>query len=273
MKITGIKRSLLFIVVSVLIYILISLYLLKFVEPPADNTVLIIVFTPIFACFVGLVNNMIATLCDNWNKERQNWTTLWCRLDDLIKYPFNTNQEYYLSYFNNNIQLVNLHKFPQKIEKKIMRYNKKAEDLTYLFRGCEHFVEDMIMKNALRHLHTIDVVLDDENNVIPWELGNEGRDAKLSELLPNVLKDKILKGDRIDKPLIDSIDPTFYDKVVRESGEDIFKYFLRDLNKEIEFQRKYGCLNLFIRTHEEAKKLVEDLQIDTRVKNKTGLMK
>jgi len=263
MKIIGIKRSLLFIVVSVLIYILISLYLLNFVEPPADNIVLIIVFTPIFACFVGWVNNMIDTLFDNWKKERQNRTTLRYRLDDLIKYQFNTNHEYY---FNNNIQLVNLPKFSHKIEKKIMRYNKKAEDFTYLLRGCEHFVEDMIMKNALRRLHSIDVISDDENNVIPWELGNEGKDAKLSELLSNVLKDKILKGDRIDKPLIDSIDPTFYDKVVRESDEDIFKYFLRDLNKEMEFQRKYGCLNLFRRTHEEAKKLVEDLQSDARVK-------
>lgn len=263
MKIIGIKRSLLFIVVSVLIYILISLYLLNFVEPPADNIVLIIVFTPIFACFVGWVNNMIDTLFDNWKKERQNRTILRCRLDDLIKYQFNTNHEYY---FDNNIQLVNLPKFSQKIEKKMMRYNKKAEDFTYLLRGCEHFVKDMVMKNALRRLHSIDVISDDENKVIPWELGNEGKDAKLSELLSNVLKDKILKGDRIDKPLIDSIDPTFYDKVVRKSGEDIFKYFLRDLNEEIEFQRKYGCLNLFTRTHEEAKKLVEDLQSDTRVK-------
>jgi hypothetical protein len=266
MKITGIKRSLL-LVVSVLIYILLSLYLLNFVEPPADNIVLIIVFTPIFACFVGWVNNMIATLFDNWKKERQNRTTLRCRLDDLIKYPFNTSHEYYLRYsLNNNIQLVNLPKFPQKIEKKIMRYNKKAEDLTYLFRGCEHFVKDMIMKNALGRLHSIDVISDGENNVIQWELGNEGREGKLSELLSNVLKDRILKGDRIDKPLIDSIDPSFYDKVVRESGEDIFKYFLRDLNEEIEFQRRYGCLNLFTRTHEEAKKLVEDLQSDARVK-------
>ena len=123
----------------------------------------------------------------------------------------------------------------------------------------------MIMKNALKHLYSIDVIFDDERNVIQWELGNEGREAELSELLSNVLKDRILKGARIDRPLIDSIDPTFYNKVVRESGEDVFKYFLRDLNEEIDFQRKYGCLNLFTHTHEEAKKLVEDLQSDVHV--------
>lgn len=264
MKITVIKRNLLSIVVGVLIYILISFYLLYFVEPPADNTI-IIIFAPIFAGIAAAVTSMFGNLFDNWKKERQNRTTLRCRLDDLIKYPFNTDHEYYLRYFNGNIQLVNLPKFPQKIEKKIMRYNKKAEDLTYLFRGCEHFVKDMIMKNALRRLHSINVISDDKNNVIPWELGNEGSDAKLSELLSNVLKDRILKGDRIDKTLIDSIDPTFYDKVVQVSGEEVFKYFLNDLNKEIYFQRKDGCLNLFTRTHEDAKKLVEDLQSDVRV--------
>ncbi len=266
MKVTGIKRDFLSVVLIVLIYIIIALYLLNFVESPVDNTKLIIIFTPIFACLAGAVTNIFGNLIDNWKKRKQNRITLRCRLDDLIKHPFNTNHEYYLKYFNNNIQLVNLPKFPQKTEKKIRRYNKKAEDLTYLFRGCEHFVEDMIMKNALRRLHSIDVVSDDKNNVAPWELGNEGGDVKLSELLSSVLKDKILKGDIIDKPLIDSIDPTFYGKVVQESDEDIFKYFLRDLNEEMEFQRKYGCLNLFTRTHEEAKKLVEDLQSDVRVK-------
>ena len=265
MKITGINRSLLLIVVSILIYILISLYLL-FVESSVDDAVLIIVFTPIFALFAGSVSNRIGNLFDNLEKRRENRTTLRCRLDHLIEYPFNTGHEYYLSYFNNNLQLVNLPKFPQKIEKKIMRYNKKAEDLTYIFRGCERFLKDMIMKNALGRLHSIDVISDDGNNVIQWELGNECRTGKLSELLSNVLKDRILKGDKIDKPLIDSIDPTLYDKVVRESGEDAFKHFLIDLNEEIEFQRKYGCLNLFARTHEEVKKLVEDLHSDVRVK-------
>lgn len=265
MKVTGIKRDFLSLVVIVLVYIIIALYLLYFVESPVDNTRLIIIFTPIFACLTGAVTNIFGNLIDNWKKRKQNRITLRCRLDDLIKHPFNTNHEYYLNCFNNNLQLVNLPKFPQKIEKKIIRYNKKAEDLTHLFRGCERFVKDMIIKNALKHLYSIDVIFDAEHNVIQWELGNEGREAKLSELLSNVLKDRILKGDRIDKPLIESIDPTFYDKVVRESGEDAFKYFLIDLNKELEFQGKYGCLNLFARTHEEAKKLVEDLQSDVRV--------
>ena len=253
------------IVVGVLIYILISFYLLYFVEPPADNTI-IIIFAPVFAGLAAAVTSMFGNLIDNWKKRKQNWTRLQGRLDNLIEYPFNTSHENYLGHFNNNIQLVNLPKFPQKIEKKIMRYNKKAEDLTYIFRGCERFLKDMIMKNALGRLHSIDVISDDGNNVIQWELGNECRTGKLSELLSNVLKDRILKGDKIDKPLIDSIDPTFYDKVVRESGEDAFKHFLIDLNEEIEFQRKYGCLNLFARTHEEAKKLVEDLHSDVRVK-------
>ena len=68
MKITGINRSLLLIVVSILIYILISLYLL-FVESSVDDAVLIIVFTPIFALFAGSVSNRIGNLFDNLEKR------------------------------------------------------------------------------------------------------------------------------------------------------------------------------------------------------------
>jgi hypothetical protein len=123
--------------------------------------------------------------------------------------------------------------------------------------GSDHFCMGQ-ERTASEHFHI-------SRNGMMDVYGRHCASMDISELLSNVLKDRILKGDIIDKPLIEPIDPTFYYKVVRESGEDAFKYFLIDLNKELEFQRKCGCLNLFTHTHEEAKKLVEDLQSDVRV--------
>lgn len=202
-----------------------------------------------------------------WVKHLDNINSLKSKLNELKEYPFNTDHEHYLSHIDNNLILVNFSKFPQKIEGKKAIYNKKANDLLDLFRGCERFIEYMILKNALEYLHKIDMKRDDNGQVIPWDLGDRGGDAKLSQLLARELKDRILRGEKIDKPLFDSIDPTFYDKIIHECSknecsDDAFKYFLKGLNTDINFQREYGCLKLFERYYDETEELVIDLLSD-----------
>lgn len=178
-------------------------------------------------------------------------------LNELKEYPFNTNHEHYLNYLE-KLQLVNYSKFPQGIEEKVNRYNKKAADLSDLFIGCDRFVQDMIIKNSLEYLHEIEIIRDVKGQIIPWELGYEG-DTKLSQLLAHVLKDRILKNEKINKPLFDSTDPRFYKVIEDRVGGNAFPNFIRSLNKEIEVQEKYGCLKLFKRCYGETKEYMNDL--------------
>jgi hypothetical protein len=191
------------------------------------------------------------------NKHLDNINHLRSELDKLNKYPFNTSHEHYLSYIDNSLRLVNFSKFPRKIEHKITIYNKKADNLSDLLKGCDYLVKDMIIKNSLEHLHEIEIIKDDKNQVIEWKLGD--REAKLSKLLSYVLKNRILKDEKIDKPLFDSIDSTFYIKITQESMNDAFDDFLRNLNRDIEFQKNYGCLKLFKRWYSDTEELVDDL--------------
>jgi len=256
----GIKRAL---VVSILGYILISWYLLKFVEPPVSAGLIIAIFTPFFAVFAGGVNKMVDILFENMEKNRRNRISLRCKLEEIIKYSFNHDVPSPL--IDNSIKLINHPKYPPEIEQKIAEYNKKAEDLIDLFIGCGYFVKDMVIKNSLMYLHDIDVLFDKEKKVILWELGKSDRGQRLSELLAHVLKDRIIRGDEINKSVFENIDSTLYDKVVQNSSPQAFKSFLDHLNDDITLQRKYGCLKLLPLAHEEAKKLAEDLSSDAYV--------
>lgn len=129
----------------------------------------------------------------------------------------------------------------------------KSEIEDKLPQGCEYLVKDMVIKNVLKHLHAINVICDDKKNVIQWTMSGYGGEAKLSDLLYHVLKDRIIKGDMIDKTLFDSIDHRFYEKVVQHSSSDTFAYFLRDLKDDIDRQRKYGCLKLLATLREVGK--------------------
>lgn len=249
-------------VVSILAYIVISWYLLNSVEPPA-NAMLIAILTPFFAGFAGVVIKMVSILFEYSEKRRFNRISLRCKLGEIIKYSFNNENQSPL--IDNSIKLINLPKHPSKIEQKIAEYNKRAEDLIDLFRGCEYFVKDIVIKNVLMHFSDIDVLFDNEKKVILWELGESDREQRLSELLAHVLKDRVIRGDEINKSVFENIDSTFYDKVVQHSSQEQFKYFLRDLNQDINNQRRYGCLKLLACVHEEAKKLAEDLSSDAYV--------
>lgn len=210
----------------------------------------------------GLLVKIFKGYFKEFDKSLDNINRLRSKLDELEKDQFNANNEHYLNYIDERLKLVNFSKLPQKIEKKKETYNKKADDLSDLLRGCNWFVKDMIIKNSLEHLHRIDIIRDDKNQVIEWQLGSEDREAKLSELLSFVLKNRILKGDKIDKLLFDSIDSTFYNKIMQNGMDSAFKYFLINLNKEVELQRDYGCLKLFNRCYGETKELVDDLLND-----------
>ena len=154
----GIKRAL---VVSILGYILISWYLLKFVEPPVSAELIIAIFTPFFAVFAGGVNKMVDILFEN------NRISLRCKLDEIIKYSFNNDKQSPL--IDNSIKLINGPKYPRKIERKIAEYNKKAEDLIALYFGCDYLVRDMITKNVLMYLSEINVLRDEQ-----WEMTGYG---------------------------------------------------------------------------------------------------
>ena len=193
------------------------------------------------------------------DKHLDNIKRLRSKLDELKEYPFNTNHEHYLSYIDNRLQLVNFSNFPPKIERKKEIYNKKADDLSDILRGCDWFVEDIIIKNSLEHLHGIDIIRNDKNQVVEWELGTGSRESKLSQLLAHELKDRILKDEKIDKTLFDSIDSTFYNKIVQKGSDSAFRDFLINLNRDIKRQKDYGCLKLFKRWYSETEELVDDL--------------
>lgn len=207
-----------------------------------------------------------ATKKEEEEKERRKRNSLRSKLDKVLKYSFNYEGSSPL--IDNSIKLINLPKHPSEIEQKIAEYNKKAEDLIDLFTGCGYFVKDIVIKNALMYFSGIDVLFDNEKKVILWELGESDREQRLSKLLAHVLKDRVIRGDEINKSVFENIDSTFYDKVVQHSSQEQFKYFLRDLNQDINYQRRYGCLKLLARVHEEAKKLAKDLQDDKYLKTK-----
>ncbi len=204
-------------------------------------------------CFMPFFEKIFKGL----DKRVRNIRLLRIGLNECNETAFNTNHEHYLSYLD-RIHLMDYPRLPQRIEEKLNRYNKKAADLSDLFLGCGHFVEDMIIKNSLEHLHGIDIVRDSNNHVIPWELGYE-QDTRLSQVLAHELKDRILKNEKIEKTLFDNVDLRFSGKIAEKGCIDAFQYFLRDLNKEIEIQEKSGCLKLFKRYYGETKELVIDL--------------
>lgn len=258
-----IKKAL---VVSILVYIVISWYLLNSVEPPV-NAMLIAILTPFFAGFAGVVIKMVSILFENSEKRRYKRISLKSKLNEIIKYSFNDDNQSPL--IDNSIKLINLPKHPPKIEQKIAEYNKKAEDLIDLFTGCGYLVIDMVIKNVLKHLSKIEVRTDGGNNIIPWTMRDYGGEQKLSDLLKNVLKDRIIRGDDVNKSLFENIDSSFYGKVVQSpSSPEDFEDFLRGLGIDIKYQRQYGCLKLLARVHKEAEKLAKDLQGDKYLKIK-----
>ncbi len=204
-------------------------------------------------CFMPFFEKLFKGL----DKRVGNIRLLRIDLNECNETAFNTNHEHYLSYLD-RIHLVNYSKFPQRIEEKLNRYNKKAADLSDLFLGCDRFVQDMVIKNSFEYLQGIEIIKDDKGQNILWELGYDG-DTKLSQLLARVLKDRILKGEEINKTLLDNIDPRFYKKIVEKAGDNVFTYFLRNLNKEIEIQEKAGCLKLFKRCYGETKEYMNNL--------------
>ena len=111
-------------------------------------------------------------------------------------------------------------------------------------QGCEYLAKNMVIKNALRYLHDIDVLHEQ------WEMTGYGGEQKLSDLLWKVLKDRIINGDEIN---INLFNHRLYEKVVQHSSSDAFAYFLRDLKDDIERQRKYGCLKLLATLREVGK--------------------
>jgi hypothetical protein len=260
MRIKGIKWDLLFIAVSILVYVLILWYLLKFVETPVKIAVLIPVFTPIFTVVAWRVNRMFNNLIKNMKKRNDNRISLRCRLDEIIKYSLNANDKRSLSCIT-NIQLINFRTFPPKIERKIAEYNEKAKDLTELSWGCEQFVKDMVAKNVLERLYDID----NRNVTFQWIHG-VSTEKKLSKLLPELLTEKILSGSKIDKPLLDSVSPTFFKNIDDLNSSEKFALFLRDLNYEIKNQKKYGCLKLLAQVYNDTKKFAENLRDDAYLK-------
>lgn len=261
MKIKGVKKVLLFIVGSISIYILISWYLLKFVEPPANAILIIAIFTPFFAGFAGVVIKMVGVLIENMEKKRRNRNYLRSNLDKILGVYLNTDYVRHLSYLKEVELQINLSNFPTKIERKIAEYNKKAEELLTLFKGCEFLVKNMVIKNILKYLYKIDKSPDGQT----WVFKGVGSDAKLSELLPDVLKDRIIKGGEINKSLFENSNLKFYNKIVQHSSTDDFADFLSGLQHDIDQQRKNGCLKLIAWIHKETKELAEDLRGDKYV--------
>ena len=251
MRIKGIKWDLLFIAVCILVCVLILWYLLK---PSVKITVQIAAFTSIFTAITWWMNKMINDLIKDTKKRKDNWVSLRCRLDEIIKYSLNANDKRSLSCIP-DIQLINFRMFPPKIERKIAEYNEKAKDLTELSWGCEQFVKDMVAKNVLERLYDID----NRNVTFQWIHG-VSTEKKLSKLLPELLTEKILSGSKIDKPLIDSVSPTFFKNIDDLNSSEKFALFLRALNYEIENQKKYGCLKLLAQVYNDTKKTCRKLK-------------
>ena len=257
MRIKGIKWDLLFIAVCILVCVLILWYLLK---PSVKITVQIAAFTSIFTAITWWMNKKINDLIKDTKKRKYNGVSLRCRLDEIIKYSLNANDKRSLSCIT-DIQLINFRTFPPKIERKIAEYDEKAKDLTELSWGCEQFVKDMVAKNVLERLYDID----NRNVTFQWIHG-VSTEKKLGKLLPELLTEKILSGSKIDKPLIDSVSPTFFKNIDDLNSSENFALFLRDLNYEIENQKKYGCLKLLAQVYNDTKKLAENLRDDAYLK-------
>ena len=262
----GIKRikQYLLLIVSISIFILILCCLPKFVEISLIYTMPIAVISSLTPTFVQEAIKMLKNFIGKKKKEEKQrkhaQTSLRCSLDTIIK-SLNIDNVRHPSAGLAHIKLPNRpdHKFPPDIENKIIEYNEKAELLIKLSYGCERFVRDTVTKNVLQRLYNVN------GSTFQWVPGVSASEGKLSEFLSEWLTREILLGRTIDKPRIDSISPIFFKKIDDLNSSEEFALFLRDLNEEIESQRKKGCLNLFTWTHEEVKKLAEDLQSDVRV--------
>lgn len=263
MKIRRIKQYLL-LIVSVSIFILILCYLPKFVEISLIYTMPIAVISSLTPTFVQEAIKMLKNFIGKKKKEKEQrkraQTFLRGSLDKSIE-SLNINNVRHPSAGLAHIKLPNRpdHKFPPDIENKIIEYNEKAELLIKLSYGCERFVRGTVTKNVLQRLYNIN------GYTFQWVPGVSASEGELSEFLSEWLTREILLGHPINKPQIDSISSTFFKKIDNLNSSEEFALFLRDLNEEIESQREKGCLNLFTQTHEEVKRLAEDLQSDVRV--------
>lgn len=257
------KQHLLFIV---LCSILIAWCLPKFVELSVINTVLISVLTPSTSILVSEVIKMFKNFIENMKKRsekrKRGQIYLRSRLDTIIRHSLNIDGQQHPSSCLADIKLMSRPdlEFSSNIERKVAKYNEKAEFLIKLSYGCERLVRDTVTKNVLKRLYDIDRKI-----TFQWIPGVSASENKLSGFLSDWLTKEILLGRAIDKGVIDSFSSVFFKKIDDLDSSEEFALFLKDLNEEIEFQRKYGCLNLFTCIYEEVKKLAEDLRSDVDI--------
>jgi hypothetical protein len=157
--------------------------------------------------------------------------------------------------------------------KKIDNYNTFAGILHDMSQGCEYYANLLVTKNVLAHLADINVAPNEKIHSM-WDLGSRN-DNSLSGLMSVVLKDQIVSGVPIDKPLFDHLNPTFWDKISEIDYTEKFNRFMNNLNSDIKYQKDYGMLKAYgglrIEMINLAKDLIEEVKkeiepLDTKIK-------
>jgi hypothetical protein len=190
---------------------------------------------------------------DQLTKEKNSYVSLKGALKGCIE-----NLENNITYTDSiNISLIN---FPNKhatLNENIEHYNKYASHLRDLSKGCEYYVNTLVTKNVLMHLPDINSAPNKNISHI-WQLGSIN-DGNLGSLISRVLKDKIVSGETIDKPLFDRLNPLFWKEISEIGCGENFNRFIANLNSDIGYQRDYGMLKAFSEMKNEMKILTEEL--------------
>lgn len=159
-------------------------------------------------------------------------------------------------------------------------YNRRIEELSSMLFSARNSVKNVVARCVEKHLGGINST--PEPSVGDWILG-DCRDHTLSKVMADALEAPIMRGHRVDKPLLDSIDPDFYEqmrKVLHKRNGD-FKAFLVNVNSEIDAERKRGILKSISekrtviieyldKTMDEAEKRIDEIGrlIDKNTKQK-----
>ena len=152
--------------------------------------------------------------------------------------------------------------YPSIFSKRIDNFNNFLRILENLYMGCEYFAETVVTKNVLVHMAEIDRAPNDKVKS-PWEIDSR-IDNSLSHLLGAVLKDAIVSGKMIDKPLFDQLNPLFWEQIAKISYAERFNQFMNGLNMDMDWQKDYGILKaqneLRLQIIRIAKELIESIK-------------
>jgi hypothetical protein len=221
----------------------------------------IIAFAALFAAFVEIWHRFVKPVMKDRKERKERVKEKKKQLKDRMIGIRNILKDED-SFRKENIELFDLIDC-EKLKSKIQTYNITAEKFVVLSYGCRQFVRLALKRSVIHYLKEKRDV--EGAGTTEWEFGTE-RGYDLSDVIFKQLGHKLIRGEEINKPLIESIDSTFYDELRKRFGDTNVKYFLNEINKEIRYQRNYGILKLFEEIHSELLHLLDSLIKDINAK-------